>query len=211
MTQLSFRVAEIRPESYAAVPTLLFALEVEESTGTPVHSLALRTQVRIEPQRREYGARERERLGELFGEPARWGDTLRSFSWAHLSAVWPGFTGRARFELPMPVSYDFEVAAAKYLHALEGGGVPLRLLFSGTLFESGPNGIQVGFVPWNLEATCELPVEVWRKLMDEYFPNGGWLRLHRETLDALLCFKAERALSSFDEVIAELVREAHRE
>jgi hypothetical protein len=205
VTELSFRVAEIRPESYAAVPTLLFALEVEEATGTAVHSLALRTQVRIEPQRREYGARERERLGELFGEPARWGETLRSFSWAHLSAVWPGFTGRARFELPMPVSYDFEVAAAKYLHALEGGGVPLRLLFSGTLFESGPNGIQVGFVPWNLEATCELPVEVWRKLMDEYFPNGGWLRLHRETLDALLIYKAERALSSWDEVIAELL------
>ena len=61
-------------------------------------------------------------------------------------------------------------------------------------------------MPWNLEATCELPVEVWRKLMDEYFPNGGWLRLHRETLDELLIFKAERALSSWDEVIAELLR-----
>ena len=107
--------------------------------------------------------------------------------------------------------YDFEVAAAKYLHALEHGGVPLRLLFSGTLFESGPNGIQVGFVPWHLEATCELPVEVWRKLMDEYFPNSGWLRLHRETLDALSSFKAERALSSFDDVIAELVRSARHE
>jgi hypothetical protein len=206
VTQLSFRVAEIRPESYAAVPTLLFAVEVAEATGTTVHSLALRTQVRIEPQRREYGGRERARLLELFGEPARWGETLRSFPWAHLSAVWPGFTGRARFDLAMPVSYDFEVAAAKYLHALDGGGVPLRLLFSGTLFESGPNGIQVAFVPWNLEATCELPVEVWRKLMDEYFPNGGWLRLHRETLDELMVFKAERALSSFDEVIAELLR-----
>jgi hypothetical protein len=206
VTQLSFRVAEIRPEAYAAVPTLLFGLEVEEATGTPVHSLALRAQVRIEPNRREYVARERERLRELFGEPARWGETLRSFAWAHLSTVWPGFTGRARFDLAMPVSYDFEVAAAKYLHALDGGSVPLRLLFSGTLFESGPNGIQVGFVPWNLEATCELPVEVWRKLMDQYFPNSGWLRLHRETLDALLEFKAERALSSWDDVIAALLR-----
>jgi hypothetical protein len=47
--------------------------------------------------------------------------------------------------------------------------------------------------------------------MDEYFPNGGWLRLHRETLDALSSFKAERALSSFDDVIAELVRSARHE
>lgn len=209
MTQLSFRVAEIRPESYAAVPTLLFALEVEETTGTPVHSLALRAQVRIEPNRREYGPRERERLLELFGEPARWGETLRSFVWAHLSAVWPGFTGRARFDLALPVTYDFEVAATKYLHALQDGGVPLRLLFSGTVFEAGPGGIQVGFVPWNLEATCELPVEVWRKVMDEYFPNSGWLRLHRETLDDLLSFKAERALSSWDDVIAALLRDRH--
>jgi Family of unknown function (DUF6084) len=211
VTQLAFRVADIRPESYAAVPTLLFALEVEESSGTPVHSLVLRAQVRIEPHRREYGAREREGLSELFGEPARWGETLRSFSWAHLSAVWPGFTGRARFDLPMPVSYDFEVAAAKYLHVLEGGVVPLRLLFSGTVFESGPSGIQVGFVPWHLEATCDLPVEVWRKLMDEYFPSGGWLRLHRETLDALLRFKAKRALSNWDEVIGVLMRGAGHE
>jgi Family of unknown function (DUF6084) len=210
VTQLSFRVAEIRPESYAAVPTLIFALEVAESTGTPVHSLALRTQVRIEPNRREYGPRERDRLRELFGEDARWGETLRSFSWAHLSAVCPGFTGRARFDLAMPVTYDFEVAAAKYLHALDGGGVPLRLLFSGTLFEGGANGVQIGFVPWNLEATCDLPVEVWRKLMDEYFPNSGWLRLHRETLDGLLAYKAEHALSSWDDVIGALLRSAQR-
>jgi len=174
-----------------------------------VHSLALRAQVRIEPNRREYGPRERERLLELFGEPARWGETLRSFVWAHLSAVWPGFTGRARFDLALPVTYDFEVAATKYLHALQDGGVPLRLLFSGTVFEAGPGGIQVGFVPWNLEATCELPVEMWRKVMDEYFPNSGWLRLHRETLDDLLSFKAERALSSWDDVIAALLRDRH--
>jgi hypothetical protein len=109
--------------------------------GTPVHSLALRAQVRIEPNRREYAAREREKLRELFGEPARWGETLRrSCSGAHLSAVWPGFTGRARFDLPMPVTYDFEVAAAKYPARARGGGVPLRLLFSGTLFEAGRTG-----------------------------------------------------------------------
>jgi hypothetical protein len=202
VTQLAFRVAEIRPESYAAVPTLLFALDVEERTGTPVHSLALRAQVRIEPQRREYGARERERLGELFGEPARWGrDAALVLVGAPLGRL-AGFTARGRFDLAMPVSYDFEVAAAKYLHALEGGAVPLRLLFSGTVFESGPSGIQIGFVPWNLEATCELPRRGLAQADDEYFPNGGWLRLHRETLDALLRVKADRALSSFDDVIA---------
>ena len=211
MSQLSVRVADVRGEAYAAAPTLLFGLEIEEHSGTSVHSLALRAQVRIEPQRRDYALAERSRLRELFGEPARWGETLLSFSWAHVSAVIPGFEGATRFDLPMPVTYDFEVAAAKYLHALEGGGVPLRLLFSGTLFESGPRGVQVGFVPWNLEATCLLPVEVWRGVMDEYFPHGGWLRLHRRTLDALMSFKAQRALSGWDETIEELIRSAKHE
>ena len=46
--------------------------------------------------------------------------------------------------------------------------------------------------------------------MDRYFPNSGWLRLRRETLDALLRFKARRALATWDDVIAELLRAAGR-
>lgn len=210
MSELAIRVADVRVEQYAAVPTLLFGLEIEEKSGTPVHSLALRTQVRIEPQRRQYSPRERDVLRELFGVDSRWGETLLTFSWAHVSTVVPGFEGRTRFDLPMPVSYDFEVAAAKYLHALEGGGVPLRLLFSGTCFQGNASAVQVGFVPWNLESTFMLPIETWRATMDAYFPGGGWLRLQRHTLDALMIFKAERALSSWDETIAELIRSAKK-
>ena len=43
------------------------------------------------------------------------------------------------------------------------------------------------------EARYRLPVAVWRELMDRYFPNSGWLRLDRDTLDALQRFKAEPA------------------
>lgn len=211
MSALSFRVADIRSEAYAAAPTLLFGLEIEESSGVALHSLAIRVQVRIEPQRREYAPVERERLRELFGADERWGETLMSFSWAHVSAVVPGFEGHTRFELPMPVTYDFEVAAAKYLHSLDDGSVPLRLLFSGTTFEQGETGVQVEFVPWNLEATCQLPISVWRRAMDEHFPGGGWLRLSRRNLDALMSFKARRALSSWDETIEELIRCAKHE
>lgn len=211
MSGLSFRVDGIRGEPYAAAPTLLFALEIEEKSGAPVHSLVLRVQVRIEPQRRAYSPSERARLRDLFGSDDRWGETLLSFSWAHLSAVVPGFEGRTRYELSMPVSYDFEVAAAKYLHSLESGGVPLRLLFSGTAFTEGERGVQVGFLPWSLEAACELPVEVWRATMEEHFPGGGWLRLNHRSLDALLSFKTERALSGWDETIEELIRSAKRD
>jgi hypothetical protein len=42
--------------------------------------------------------------------------------------------------------------------------------------------------------------------MDMYFPNSGWLRLNRETLDALSHFKAQHALATWDQVFEALLR-----
>ena len=53
-------------------------------TGAPVHAVALRCQIRIEPQRRRYDADEEARLVELFGETPQWGDSLRPFLWTHV-------------------------------------------------------------------------------------------------------------------------------
>ena len=64
--------------------------------------------------------------------------------------------------------------------------MPLLLLFSGTVFTGGPGGFSVEPVPWDKEAAYRLPVPVWREMMDRYFPGCGWLRLRRDTLDALL-------------------------
>ena len=44
--------------------------------------------------------------------------------------------------------------------------------------------------------------------MDLYFPNTGWLRLRRETLDALQRYKTERALLTWDETFERLLKEA---
>ena len=78
--------------------------------------------MKIEPQRRHYDDAEEARLYELFGETPRWGDTLRPFLWTHVSAIVPGFDGATEIDLPIVCTYDFEVAAAKYLHALDDGG-----------------------------------------------------------------------------------------
>jgi hypothetical protein len=53
-----------------------------------------------------------------------------------------------------------------------------------------------------------MPVKAWREVMDLYFPGGGWLRLHRDTLDALLKFKARWALATWDQVIEVLLKSA---
>src|SRR6478752_2367336 len=134
MTDLAIDVLDVRAEPYAAVPTLVFRLGVTEPSGDPVHAVALRTQIQIEPQRRRYSKEEEARLLELFGEQPQWGDSLRPFLWTHATAMLTGFTGRTEVDLPVTCSYDFEVAGAKYLHSLDDGDIPLALLFSGTVF-----------------------------------------------------------------------------
>ena len=201
MSELTFAILGVRVEPYAATPTLVFRLRVEAPGGVTVHTLALRCQIRIEPQRRRYAADEAAALEELFGRTERWGDTLKPFLWTHVSTMAPGFTGAGEIDLVVPCTYDFEVAAAKYLHALEGGEIPLLFLYSGTVFAKGEDGLRVTQIPWDREARHRLPVATWRQLMDHYYPNAGWLRLRRDTLDALLSLKARRAVATFDEVI----------
>jgi hypothetical protein len=207
-TTLSFEVLDARPERHAAAPTIVLRLRVGETTGAVVHALALRCQIRIEPQRRRYSTDEEARLYELFGETPRWGDSLRPFLWTHVSTTISGFVGATEVDLPVEVSYDFEVASAKYLHSLGDGEVPLILLFGGTVFTKGESGFAAEPVAWDQEASFRLPVSVWRETMDIYFPNSGWLRVHRDTLDALQRFKASRAVPTWDQAIERLLKEA---
>src|SRR5919204_267954 len=98
MPDLNFQVEGAEPERYAAAPQLLFRLRLTEAPPagarpTPVNAVALRCQVRIEPGRRRYTPAEQGRLLDLFGTPERWGQTLRPFPWAQISAVVPPFTG----------------------------------------------------------------------------------------------------------------------
>jgi hypothetical protein len=113
----------------------------------------------------------------------------------------PGFTGRTEVELPLMCTYDFEVAASKYLDALADGEAPLVLLFSGTVFTRGQTGFSVQQVSWDTEATYRMPVRVWRQLMDDHFPNSAWIRLSREQFTALRQFKTDRALLGWDDTV----------
>jgi hypothetical protein len=209
VAELTITITGAAVDPYAAVPTIGFTAELTESTGATVHAIALRTQIRIEPQRRRYDAAEEEHLLELFGETPQWGDSLRPFQWAYIDTTLGGFTGSSTVELPMVCSYDFEVAAAKYLHALgDDGEIPLVFLYSGTVFVKGSGGFAAELVPWHLESRFRLPVKTWRDMMDRYFPNSGWMRLRRDTLDALQRFRTERGLPTWEQAIEVLLKEA---
>jgi hypothetical protein len=133
---------------------------------------------------------------------------MHPFPWTHVSTVLAGFTGSTEVDLPIECTYDFDVAAAKYLHSLADGDIPLRLLFSGTVFTRGTSGFAAEPVPWDREAAYRLPVAVWRGVMDLYFPDSGWVRVRRDVLDRLRRFRAERALPTWDQAIEQLLKQA---
>ncbi len=207
--ELGFAVDGIEPWTYAAVPTLRFRLRIESLGGQPIRSLALATQIRIAVTRRQYADAAQQRLVELFGEPSRWGQTLRSLLWTHTTLVVQAFTGSTAVDMPVPCTYDFDVVAAKYLHALEDGDVPLELLFSGTVFYADERGLlRTALISWDKEAEVRLPVRVWRETMDHYFPDTAWLRLRKETFDRLYAYKAAHTLPTWDSAVDALVRES---
>ena len=115
MTALTFSVLDIVAEPYTVGPQLTARLRIEESSDTVIHAIALRCQVRIEPQRRSYSDAEAEGLLGLFGERTRWRDTLRPFLWMQCNATVQGFRGTAEVDLALPCTYDFEVTGSKYL------------------------------------------------------------------------------------------------
>ncbi len=141
----------------------------------------------------------------MFGEPRRWAETVKPLHWTSLAVMVPGFQGAVTVDVPMSCTYDFEVAAAKYFEGLDEGEIPLLFLFSGTVFTPGGTGFMVERVPWEKESAFRLPVDVWREVMDRYFPNTAWIRLSRESRDALQRFKAEHALPTWDDVVEALL------
>jgi hypothetical protein len=201
----SFEVIDARAEPYAAVPTLMFRLRIAAADDVPVHAIALRAQIRIEPQRRRYAPEEAARLFELFGDAPQWADSLKPMLWTHTSLIVPAFDGRTEIDVPVACTYDFEVGAAKYYHALDAGDVPLIFLFSGTILAKAPNGFSVEQVPWDRDATFRLPVRVWRALMDQYFPGSAWIRLRRECFDGLHRFKGRGAFPTWDAAVEALL------
>ncbi|MDQ3990546.1 MAG: DUF6084 family protein [Actinomycetota bacterium] len=211
MSELEITCVGSRPDLSAASPTVVFRLRVVEKTGVRMHAMLLRCQIRIEPQRRRYDDAEAEQLLELFGERPQWGDSLKAMQFASIGVMVPSFTGQKEVDVPVPCTYDFEVATAKYFHGLEEGEVPLLFLFSGTIFLKTEAGFQIEQVPWNLENRHRMPVTVWRQLMDGFFPNSGWIRMRRDTLAALQHYKGRHVFASWEDAFAALLKQAGEE
>jgi hypothetical protein len=137
---------------------------------------------------------------------------LRSLLWTNTNTIVTRFSGGRVFEMPVACTYDFDVVGTKYFAALGDGEIPLEFLFSGTVFyrkDGGP--LQVAQISWEKEAKFRLPVRLWREMMEHYFPNSAWLRLHKDTFDRLYDYRSRNALLTWDRTLESLLNTAESE
>ena len=201
MPDLHFQVEDAFATPNAAVPQLTFKVLITNREPEPIHSIALRAQVQIEPVRRRYTPAEQERLQELFGEPERWSKSVHPLLWTNANVTVTAFTGSTVVDIPVPCTFDFNVAITKYIHGLEGGELPISLLFSGTVFHAGQVGLQIAQIPWDREASYKLPIRAWKEMMDQHYPNTAWLCIERDVFDRLAEYKARNNIATFEQAL----------
>jgi hypothetical protein len=209
MPDLDFAVEGAEAIPYAAAPTIGFKIRIRNAMPEEqVRNVALQVQIQIEPAQRAYKPAEKARLNELFGEPSRWGQTLKTLLWTRTTLAVGPFAADALVELAVPCSFDFNVAVTKYFAGLDDGFVPLTLLFSGSVFYEEDGLLQLGQISWSREATYRLPLGVWRTMMDLYYPNTAWLCVNREIFDRFIAYKTRRGLGTLDGALDELLASA---
>jgi hypothetical protein len=210
MRELKLQITGVEPAARGLTPLFHFKLHIEASPATDrIQAVLLNAQVQLECPQRSYTSAEKEKLVELFGTPDQWGKTLRNRLWTHANTTVGAFNGSTEALLPVPCTYDLNVAAAKYFHALEDGEVGVLFLFSGSIFYATPEGrLQVEPISWNTECEYRLPLRRWRDLMEQHFPNSAWLALPRELFERLYAFRRQHALTSWEETMERLLKQA---
>jgi hypothetical protein len=207
MPDLNFQIEAVEAAPFAAAPLLHFRLWITNRDPNEwIQAVLLRCQIQIAVTRRHYSKSDQERLHDLFGEPARWGTTLKALLWTHVSVNVSSFEGQTMVVLPLPCSYDLNIATTKYFYALGDGSVPLTFLFSGTIFYAdGEDTLQVAQIPWEKEAEFSIPVAVWKEMMTQHYPNSAWLYLHRDTFDRLYRYKMRKGLPTWEQALNSLL------
>ena len=208
-----FKVVSVEPVARSVEPALSFKGTISDASMRPVYMIALTAIVVVEPGKRSYGPGERERLMELFGGPERWASTTGAFRWAGTQTMVHGFTGEGEFELVVPVSYDLEIASAKYFGALdEGGSAPLRFHFNGSiLYERGDGRVQMTPVAWDRSERFEMPMDAWTRLTAEHHPFRNWVPLHSETVARIEGLKANMGAPTFEDAVSRILDRVERE
>ena len=204
MREIACRLESVAELKYAVIPTIAIGLRI--SSNQPVSGVDLRSQIMIDVPTRVHSANERARLTELFGDTTSADAPLRPLLWAHTSANVPAFDRQCTVDLTVAVTFDFDVAVAKYFHGLDGEGIPLRLQFSGMIFyRDVRDQLQIARIPATTEATGQLPLGLVRALRDQYYPGNAWLRMPRAPFERLTQYRRASGLPSWESALDRLL------
>jgi hypothetical protein len=208
MPDLDFHLDGAEVAALSATPTIAFKLRVtNRHPRETIHSVALRCQIQIEVTRRLYAGEEQQKLRDLFGEPERWSQTLKNLLWTHVCVNIPPFQDTTVVDVPVPCTFDFNVGATKYFQGLGEGEVPLCVMFSGSVFYSLADGnMQVAPISWDKEARYRLPIQVWRDMMDAYYPGSAWLCLRRDVFERLYDYKVRNGIPTWEEALENMLK-----
>jgi len=206
MPNLNFTIEGAEPLRFAAIPHIRFSLLASDAQGVNIHNVILQCQMHLDVTRRRYTADEQRRLSDLFGQPSQWNETLRRMFWTNTNLIIPAFNDSAVVSLNVPCTFDFNVAVTKYFEGVEDGHIPVAFYFSGTVFFAGENGgLQVEKISWEKEATYDMPVQVWRDMMNAYYPNTAWLCLRKDAFDKLYEYKVRHGIPTFEQALETVV------
>jgi hypothetical protein len=207
MPDLDFKIEDAELVEFSASPTIAFKLHLKNEDPTEIiHTVALRCQIQIEVTHRRYTETDKQKLRDLFGEASRWSQTLRNLLWTHVNVNVPPFQDETVVAVPVPCTFDFNVAATKYFQGLGDGDVPLCLMFSGTVFYSDRAGaLQVAPISWNREARFSMPVKVWHDMMESYYPGTAWLCLRRDVFERLYDYKVRNGIPTWEDALERML------
>ena len=207
-TGLEFTVLGAEPIEYAATPGVRFHLHVTEPEGREIYTIALSSQIQIDPARRSYDDATRARLVELFGPPERWGATTHSFQWAridvaraHVQRV-DGVHGRG----PVHLRPRGGVGAVLRLAARRRASRSRSTSTARCSTAARHDRLQVVLVPWSCSARWSMPVVVWRRTIEAPLPGRRLDPAARRTRSTR-CGAQGRAAGSttFDETVRGLL------
>ena len=200
-----FEVIGVEAIPFAAAPTLEFTLRATEPAGGEVYTIALCSQIQIEPARRTYDDETRTRLSELFGTPERWAATTHSFMWGQVDMLVPSFTGSTEFKLQVraaTTSRSRRPATSTRCRTATSRSTSTSAARSSTrtLTAVCSSSRSLGSARRSSDAGLGLA-----RHGREYYPHAAWLAVHAETLDRVLRLRAQRGMTSFDATISMLL------
>ena len=205
---LDFEVRNVTPVAHAAAPTLRFELAIDEGSEREIFTIALSVSIEIEPAQRRYDPETRERLVELLGDPQKIGAPTRTMHWTRLGVLVPAFTGSTTVGVDVLCNYDLEIGATSYFHAVEDGEVPLAFNFNGSVYYQGEGGqLQIVQISWEESSSYRMPIEVWQRMIETFYPNRGWIPAGEGTIERLRRFKLEQGLPSYEAALERLLEE----